>query len=658
MRHFSYLRYLLLAFMLTVGGAAAADTGDSIPQPYGYYAADSLKQLLNTPPLTEKRKMELYRAIADYYHPIESDSSIVYYHKAIVIAQELNEYESLMYCYYMLGTDHSFKGNYETAFACFDRAKELAVEHGNKEIETLVLSLTGFTYAKQGKHNTAIDYYLKYLKVSENEGWTINCVRALANLSEINRRLGNTETAFQYLKLAEEKCNKFEKDDYYKSTYKWWMPQIYNEYAFNYFNKGDHDEALLYALKADSINAENGTINRCYTKGLLASIYLQRNDYDRALLYAGESYKHADILKDVSLYVNAGKILSDVYLAQKRYREAETEAFKAWQIDSTNIDESRALVENIALANIYMGNLEKAAYYLKKYSELNAQYSEKTFQTIVADLSVKYETEKKEVRIAVLEGERKLYTGMAAAIVLALLLGIGLLFYLHRSAMQKRKLAEQQIKQLEQEKKLIAAQAALNAETAERKMIARDLHDGVGAMLSVVKNNMNRMKSYSMIENTAEDYFNRALDGLDQSIAELRRVAHHIMPAVLIEKGLPVALDDFCRSIPQLVFHVTESDYRFNSDKEITLYRCAYELVNNALRHSGASRIDVHLTMDEKTVYLSVVDNGCGFDLQTTAMGMGISNLRERLADFDGRMDIYSETGKGTEVNVELEMFG
>jgi signal transduction histidine kinase len=128
------------------------------------------------------------------------------------------------------------------------------------------------------------------------------------------------------------------------------------------------------------------------------------------------------------------------------------------------------------------------------------------------------------------------------------------------------------------------------------------------------------------------------------------------MPSTLIEKGLATALDDFCRSIPEMEFHFTEPDCRFDSEKEIALYRCAYELINNSLRHAGASHIDVHLNMDAETVYFSVVDNGCGFDPQTTPAGMGINNMRTRLAAFDGRLDIYSTPGKGTEVNVELNI--
>jgi len=86
----------------------------------------------------------------------------------------------------------------------------------------------------------------------------------------------------------------------------------------------------------------------------------------------------------------------------------------------------------------------------------------------------------------------------------------------------------------------------------------------------------------------------------------------------------------------------------------LVIYRCAYELVNNALKHAKASNIEVHLNVDEEKVYLSVVDDGNGFDIQNAPRGMGIRNLNTRLSAFGGNMDIYSEPGKGTEANVEL----
>jgi len=615
----------LLAFLFT-NGRTAAEEPDSIPVFYSfvYHDIDSIKQLLYNQANSEKQKMMLYSEIAGQFQGIDLDSSIVYVKKSITIAQKTNDYDVLTLNYILLGINHSFQGNYDEALDCFDRSKRLAMEHKNKKAEAHTLSSTGFMYAKQGKHNTAIDYYLQYLKISESEGWIENYVKASANLSEINRRLGNTETAIRYLKQAEEKSSLLE-----ESRYRWWMPQIYNEYAFNYMNKGDYDEAFRYALKADSINLNTGSVNKCYTKGLLTSIYLHKNDYGQALLHAEESYQYADILKDVSLYIYAGKILSDVYLAQKRYSEAEAVALRAWQIDSTNIDESRAIVENIAMANIYMGNMVKAAYYLKKYSALNAQFSEKSFQTTASDLSIKYETEKKEVRIASLEKERQLYIWLSVSGVL-LIAALGIMMF-------------QIVRNSRKEKLLITAKALQEGEMEERARIAKDLHDRLGGSLSAIKMELKDAESLQIIKNKT-----------DECINELREIVQDIMPYTLKQYGMKIALEDFSAQFYNLQFHFFGEEHRIDSNLEYTVYCCAKELVINALKHSGAKNINLQLVQNKNFISLTVQDDGCGFDEKTVIKGYGLKNIYNRIASCKGKLDITSMAGEGTEAVMML----
>src|SRR5690606_19395046 len=99
----------------------------------------------------------------------------------------------------------------------------------------------------------------------------------------------------------------------------------------------------------------------------------------------------------------------------------------------------------------------------------------------------------------------------------------------HRLAVGKRKIAEQQVRQMQQEKQLSSIQATLDGETAERSRLARDLHDGLGSMLSVVKFSLPEIKSGITLEAVDVSRFQRALNMLDESIGELRRVAHHMM---------------------------------------------------------------------------------------------------------------------------------
>lgn len=611
---------------------------------------DSLVNVLETKELTTSQQLKILDDLCNEYTYIDIEQMFVCAKKGLALSQKENDDIMLSKFYEHLGFAYLSISSKDTALVYLEKALEYAVEAKDKNRETCVYTSFGHLYEDKQQYSLALEYYMKALSLNESTGDKKRHLVILSNIGGVHKILMNNERAIYFLEQAKAKMDEVN-SPVLKMKVNYELGCVYY-YTMQYEKALECFSNILEICKVfDNPYYESACLNG------LATTYLDGfNEHDKALECAQKSLVIAEKLGVDASITFSWNILANVYREQKRYEECEAAAFKILEIDSTDLDIGRNALSNIVFANIHLGNKEKADRYLKEYLEAQILFSDKSLHDSLADMEVKYETEKKEMRIATLEEEQKLYTGLGITLVITLLMGIGLLFYRHRLAIHKRKIAEQQVKQLEQEKELIATRSALDAEKAEREILARDLHDGVGAMLSVVKNNMNSLKSYSIIENKETDYFNMALEGLDKSITELRRVAHHIMPAILIEKGLFAALDDFCRSIPEAEFHCTESGYRFNPEKELVLYRCAYELVNNALRHSGASHIDIHLSMDEETAYLSIVDNGCGFDTQTSSPGMGINNMRTRLAVFGGRIDIYSEEQKGTEVNIELDV--
>lgn len=321
--------------------------------------------------------------------------------------------------------------------------------------------------------------------------------------------------------------------------------------------------------------------------------------------------------------------------------------------------------------------------YFNKYTDIKTEINNKNVRENLMEMEVKYETEKKEMRIATLEKEQQLYFWLGIAGAVLLLMAFGILFYRHRLNIQKRKnieqekelaekqkmladqqrelaeqkneLAEQKIKQLENEKQLIATQAVLDGETAERSRLARDLHDGLGGMLSVVKLNLKEIGYDSMSEKQDVSRFDKALDLLDQSVEELRRVAHHLMPDTLIRYGLRTSIEDFCNSIPIAHFQYLGSKERLDERLETVLYRCTHELVNNAVKYAEATAINVQLMIDENLVSLTVRDNGKGFSPNQVTSGSGLDNIRTRVSAYSGKMTIHSAPGKGTEISIEIE---
>ncbi|MDR2809585.1 MAG: sensor histidine kinase [Tannerellaceae bacterium] len=618
---------------------------------------DSLKNVLNTKKVTPGEQLELYYKIFGTYAYYDIEKASEFAEKGLIQAEKENNKIMTSKFNAAIGRIYGTKSSYDTAFIYYEKALDFAQKAKNNAQEAAVYGDIGILYARQDRYTSALEYFMKALSVYEATGDKQACVKIMSNISSLYRGMENDERVIYYLEKAKGIAEEIEYDEGKMQVY-FELGAICHKLAGN---NDEHDKAKLaleYELKAYALSHKlDHKIYQTATAHALSEIYYDYlRDYDNALKYANECLQIAPETGDPKMLTVAWGTISNVYRVQNRFEECEDAAFKAWAIDSTGIYTGSDLLKNIIVSNIALGNNNKALMFFKKYDDYIKTQTNQSSRKTMADMEAKYETEKKEMRIAALENEQKLYIWLGASIVVALLSVIVLLFYCHRLSTQKRKIAEQQIKQLEQEKELVAARSALDAEKAEREIIARDLHDGVGAMLSVVKNNMNIMKSYSVIENKEAEYFNKALDGLDKSIVELRRVSHHIMPAPLVEKGLIPALDDFCRSIPEAEFHFMEPCRRFDSDKELVIYRCAYELVSNALKHSGASHIDVHFNIDEETTYLSVVDNGCGFDLQTTPPGMGINNMQTRLSAFGGHIEIYSEPGKGTEANVELKI--
>ena len=140
---------------------------------------------------------------------------------------------------------------------------------------------------------------------------------------------------------------------------------------------------------------------------------------------------------------------------------------------------------------------------------------------------------------------------------------------------------------------------------------------------------------------------------LDNIHTELRRTAHHLMPEELLRNGLVSALNDFAISVPNATFQVT-GNILLDKDKELVLYRCAYELVNNAIKHAEATHIGIQLMQHDHELMLTVSDDGKGMTMENE--GMGLQNIRERISSYKGVIDIITAEGQGTEINIKLPL--
>ncbi len=223
--------------------------------------------------------------------------------------------------------------------------------------------------------------------------------------------------------------------------------------------------------------------------------------------------------------------------------------------------------------------------------------------------------------------------GGAATLLIILILTYRI--YKHRQNMQRQRISE-----LETEKQLAATAAVLKGEEQERARLAKDLHDGLGGMLSGIKHSFSNMKENLIMTPENAQAFERGIDLLNSSIKEMRRVAHNMMPEVLLQFGLNTALKEFCldlnrNSSMKATYQAIDMDtVPFSQDLSVTAYRVVQELANNALKHAGASNllVQAHASKEEHLLQLTVEDDGEGFDVAGLSQsgGMGWRNIRSR----------------------------
>jgi signal transduction histidine kinase len=229
---------------------------------------------------------------------------------------------------------------------------------------------------------------------------------------------------------------------------------------------------------------------------------------------------------------------------------------------------------------------------------------------------------------------------------------------------KKRQLHQRLIEQLEQEKQLLSTKALLRGQEEERSRMARDLHDGLGGMLSGIKLTLGAMKGNMVLTAENARLFSGALQKLDQTISEMRRVAHSMMPEALLRLGLGQALSDYCDGLSEnsealtINYQQFGMEERLPNDTEIVVYRIVQELLTNVLKHSEASEVLIQLMRQDNMLLLTVEDNGRGFDAANILQykGSGLNNIQSRVSYLHGTMDIKSEPGKGSSFHIEIPL--
>jgi signal transduction histidine kinase len=537
-----------------------------------------------------------------HYNYIKSYKSeaIRYLSKADSLYGLAGEYEHRIYNLNMLGTIYQLSNNLTDGLITLIRADRMLGEQLPND-STMHIDLhidIGLIFFKLGRFEKATRYYtdlLSYRLSKEQEAQVLN------NLAIIAIRESDYSLAIDYLKGAEKL--------YLTVGDAHDLARIYNNLG-SALEKSDYDEdtiagcyersVFLKKSLADSSGIVSPLIN-------LASYYLRMQQFDKTKFHINRLNRlqeYFDVQDFATFYFIQAAILQN----EGKFKEA---------------------LEQYKLFYVYTDSLTQI---------------ERNWQLTKAESEV--EIEKKENEIKLLQKEHDLteirtvqqrYTILAISVVsfaLILILLVVARFYYNKQRL------EQRIRN--RDVKLASVSNLVKGQEEERLRIAKDLHDGVGNNLAMVK--------AEIIKNSTGENKDYLAQLVTQTSEEVRNITHDLMPVVIRKFGLVEGLNDLIekwKHTDQVFIDINyENHPQIDKNASLTIYRIVQELIKNSITHGEANYIIIIISQNKDGLTLIYEDNGSGMLLDETDIniGSGIQNINNRVSYLNGTMYTNSET--------------
>ena len=635
------------------------------------HAKDSLLKELNKHPLPDTVRAAALMHVLDCAAFLSQKKQLLpWWEEAVQLSRKIKDKKTEVGCLVWKGSYYKSAQKNDSAILYLDSAIQLtgnATDPWMKKVKGFAQFEKSLLYEYQENFYTALSNYFESLKTyngSDLNRQKMICLR----IATIYEKLHNDEKALEYyqaaLKLYKEAKGKMANNE---------AEGIYTYIAGIYFNRGELVKARFYLdkMKPAMPDTVETTVTASYYH-LAGQIALRekKNDSSIALLkealkyYGYTGQMHADGTANVCADIARLQMENKNMAEAKKYAEQSITAAK----QSSHKQTMTGSLTVLAAYYNKTGSQSAAYHALHEASVLNDSLLNETNIKQANTLAAIYENDKKEKAIAQLETDKRIQLAEVKQksllntifiITIGALLIISTISYFNFK--NKQKIEQQKIAQLEKEKQLMGIEAMLKGQEEERSRLARDLHDGLGGMLSGVKISFSNMKENLIMDDENAKTFEKSIRQLDETIAELRKVAHNLMPEALVKFGLASAVTDFCASMQlsgttRIICEQFGSERELGNIADVNIYRIIQELVNNAIVHGKASQVVVQLTKAPAKVLITVEDNGKGFDPRLTEKprGIGLSNIKSRVNYFNGKTDLSSKPGEGTTFNIEL----
>jgi len=584
-----------------------------------------------------------------YSTPVVAQNSVDSFESAI---RSYNTYPAQIKAYISF-VDKIGLQNFDNALSIGKEGLQLAEKNEDPASAGQLQRQIGEAYYFRGNYDEAAKLFFRSVSALEktNEKDALaKTYNALAKLyrktRDLNQSLENYDKAMALYRSLNDSAG---------------IAAIYNESGVVFEYRKDYDKAIerySTSLHIDEIRKDSMGI--CYALSNLAGVYTLQNKFTEAEKYLDRSLAYRKQMKDSFALILNYSDLGSVYFSAGQWEKAK--AF---------VDTSNLLAEIMNYPELKSTNYELLSQIEEKRGNYKAAFEYDKLKTVIHDslfslektkqiqeLNTRYETEKKESRIQDQQKQIRLQNILMIAVILLVLLGAMLGYAQYRRRLWRQE-AQTQAQILKQQD--IAARAVIEAEEAERRRIATDLHDGVGQIMSAAKMNLSAFEGRADFKNEDEKRaFEKIISLVDIGCKEVREVSHNMMPGALLNNSFAAAVRAFIDKLDDhsLKVHLYSEgfDESINSNTETVLYRIIQECVNNVIKHSGADTLDISLIKENGEISVTIEDNGKGFDPNSDQYheGIGLKNIRTRMEYLKGTVDFKSEPGKGTLVALHV----
>lgn len=649
-----YRNFLIIIVMLFLGNMLQAQ--QLVPLDEVAYVKQINRIIENTK--SDNVRLHNMLLLSEYWAQTDSLKSKQALDKALSSSQKNSLAKGILE--YYQGVFYANQGSKSQAKTYYEQAIK-ALENDSDNIAFLIKSWYNYAYIQV--ENKGYDYMVKTLTeycipLSEKSNNIELLAYSYTQLGLTFMSVGQFDKAEEYHKKALEQLEKIKnKNSVHLITY-------FNLVS-NYCYKPDSKTAKIYLDQAKELLKpfpESQHYPNYYYQE--AMYYTTIQDFDNALASLSKGTKLAKESNQTKLLQLLYFRMYNVYLMQKDYRKAKAqlEHILAEKVLAKEAVNRRITYTQLAAVNDVLGEHKEAYQWMKKASLLGDSLQQKKLLEKMNELEILHQTADKQQKINNLEKEKKANELLSknknlrmTILVIALILSLIIAFLIFINYKKQQKLNkqislshEQDLLHIENQRKYEATQAILQGEEQERQRIAQDLHDSMGGMLANIRMTISANNSFNK-ENV--------IDKLDQTIDEMRRISRNLMPETLKNIGLEIALKELCETMTQKYFTIQFEAFNLSENipfkTQIALYRIAQESISNVTKYAQATNVIVQISQNNNVLNLTIEDDGIGFDKSEIVYGLGLKNIQNRVQLINGTVEIASNKGEGTTINVE-----